>query len=483
LISIAKSSGDKECRDQLFDHYIDRRSDREIINEPYIPNQIKAILRLALNAGEISREHLKVFDLYLRVVDRLGSLPQNKDQIVKTLWYRPHNKQYQYKNLCRMAQAIELIQPGHIDANYLRAAARLINSKMKPSKPQTPPTTMSEIDHLVDAARQTKKGSIGRPYSKETQITQRRNLLRYKSILSDAGLPFALDRKSMDLFADFAVEQFELTLNGDDKGWSATYIATMFQNLAIFVSDVDLRSDILHEAATFTDLAKTRLKKKERVLIERPTDLPKLFEQASGLLKRSRLSPYRNRHRIINVAAGLALLCCYPLRRSDLIRLRFGVELQRELSGWLLVSLPTQKTGVSTDPLRLPPIVTEFIDAALLRGANKEYIWDIYQQKKGSWFIIDWRTGERHTKAGLTALFTELVRYSPHILRTIWTDHLKAIGADRTLISAMLQHSNLISQHEYEVLSKRLLLNQGVKALANVARQAEDIDVAANHIQ
>jgi integrase len=176
----------------------------------------------------------------------------------------------------------------------------------------------------------------------------------------------------------------------------------------------------------------------------------------------------KSRARLVNTAAALALLCVYPLRRADLIDLRFGEDLIRVLGGWCLASLPTQKTGLHTEPLRLPDENTPALDAALLQGASAKYLWKIYSERCGQCLWADWKTGRQHSASLLTQNLKSLVEYSPHIFRTLWADHLVANGADREKVSVVLQHRSLISQKDYEVLASKLRLSQGIAALAKI---------------
>ena len=360
---------------------------------------------------------------------------------------------------------VDLMMPGHLDANTLRTIQRALRPVRQRLRRQR--CVCPEIDTLVETARQVKRCAKGRPYSEKKQAEQRGVLMRLQAVLETKGQAFALDRDAMDVFADHTFEQFRAQRDGR-KGWSAIYAARTFETLATFVSDPILRQDLLRDAADYHTEAKREPKAKERTLSERPTTLPDLFVNVGNLLHEAEKAPAKSRPRLVNMAAELALLCVYPLRRADMVGLRFGKDLIRILGCWCLASLPTQKTGVRTEPLRLPSEITAALDAALLRGASNKFLWKVYNERSGQYLWADWKTGLQHSDGLLTQNLISLVGYSPHIVRTLWADHLVANGADRLKISVVLQHKSLITQKQYEVLASKLRLSEGILALSSI---------------
>jgi hypothetical protein len=466
LARIALKGRDKALRDQLHEHFVEKRNARQLLEASYVPRQARQIGLRSLKQQEINRRDLVPFDLYLRVVDRLGEIPTNPEALVLAFWHNPPSEKHQCAILGKAAAMVDLMMPGHLDANTLRTiqrALRPVRTRLKRQRCAHP-----EIDGLIETARQVKRTARGRPYSQKKQAEQRGVLMRLQAVLRAKGQSFALDRDAMDVFANHTFKQFRAQRDSK-KGWSAIYAARTFETLATFVSDPILRQDLLHDAADYHAEAKMEPKAKERTLSKRPTTLSALFVKISHLLQEAEKVSAKSRPRLVNTAAELALLCVYPLRRADLVGLRFGKDLIRILGGWCLASLPTQKTGLRTEPLRLPSEVTAALDAALLQGTSNEFLWKVYAQRSGQCLWADWKTGFQHSEGLLTQNFSSLVGYSPHIVRTLWVDHLVANGADRLKISVVLQHKSLISQKHYEVLASKLRLSQGIIALSTIA--------------
>ena len=469
LVRIARIGADKALRDELYENFRDRRTARELLEASYVPRQIRAIGLRALERQEVTRNDLAAFDLYLRVVDRVGTLPSSPSAICVAFWRQPPSSRQQCAQLGRAATLIDLMLPGNMDANALRIAQRALRSKSE--RPGNRQCIHTEIDGLVDSARQVKGPARGRRYSKKKRAEQRGVLMRFKAVLEASGRSFALDREAINIFASHAFKQFRSQRDGEE-GWSAIYAARTFETLATFVSDDALRKDLLQDASDYHVEAKKEPKAKELTLSKCPTTLPALFKMVGSLLIDAEKVPFKSRPQLLNTAAALALLCVYPLRRADIVGLRFGYELIRVLEGWCLASLPTQKNGKRTEPIRLPSEITAAIDAALLQGTSGRFLWNVYTARRGQCLWSDWKTGRQHSEGLLTQCLSDHVDYSPHIFRTLWADHLIAHGANRQLVSVVLQHKHLMSQKEYEVLASKLRLLQAVKALADIADDA-----------
>lgn len=469
LARIAWRGRDKYLRDQLHEHFVDKRSAQQLLEASYVPRQARQIGLRSLERKEIGRRDLVVFDLYLRVVDRLGELPANPKAVALAFWQKTPAERHQCAILGKAAAMIDLMLPGHLDANTLRTTQRAL----RPARPRIERQwcTCPEVDTLVETARQVERSARGRPYSRKKKAEQRGVLMRLRAVLRASGKSFTLDREAIDIFADHAFAQFRAQREGE-VGWSAIYVARTFETLATFVSDPGLRQDLLQDATDYHYEAEQEPKAKERTLSERPTTLPVLFVKVGNLLHEGEKVPPKSRARFVNTSAALALLCVYPLRRADLVGLRFGEDLIRVLGGWCLASLPTQKTGLRTEFLRLPTEITAALDAALLRGASEKYLWKVYAERSGQCLWADWKTGKQHSDNLLWLNMTSLVGYSPHILRTLWADHLIANGADRAKISVVLQHKSLMSQKEYEVLAAKLRLSQGLAALTAIINES-----------
>ncbi|WP_319412689.1 hypothetical protein [uncultured Cohaesibacter sp.] len=497
IAQIAWCIADKTLRDQLYDHFLDMRSKEELFSEPYLPRELKFIGKTALDEGEFKLQDWRFFDRYLRVLDRLGTLPNNSREIVDAFWFKSPSYKQQSAILGKVADLIDLLTPGNGDANRLRKAQRYLREINVPVKLKAMPEpyTNPEITQLVDAARQIKGKSVGAPYSDKKKENQRAILQILEQVLNDAGQDFSLKRDEINIFADHANLKFEigrmnkLKEKSSEEGWTANYISHILYTIATFISDKQLCSDVKADAGAYSLISRKSLKRKDLILLKNPITLPELFEKAFQLLQQADDAPIESRHRslgveeafaapettrplLIIVAAILALLCFYPLRGIDIVGLRFGYELQRDVNGWLMVSLPTHKTGWWTDPIRFPAEMSPFLDAAILQGSDSEHLWPNYKEKKGHYLWGDWKTGEKINRNDLTIQFKKLVGYTPHLLRTLWADYLLINGADRNLVSAMLQHSSLISQQDYEALVKKVRVVRTAETLAGIANQA-----------
>ncbi|MBQ4823891.1 hypothetical protein J4729_04920 [Leisingera sp. HS039] len=471
LARIALEGDNATLRDQIREHFIDTRSIEEMATEPYMPHQIRRLALRAVEAGSLTRQHILALDLYARVIDREGALPKDPKRVAEAFWFHPPAKLRQCAILGYAAHALDMLLPGSPDAGLLRITQRSIRQARNPVR-KARRDIPADIEKLVESARQKKRGSRGRRYSERTKNAQRQALFIVHDLLAASGQSFRLDREALNMFADHANNQF-LAQRAGSGGWSAVYIARTLEKLALFVEDVSLKQDILHDARDYHVEAAKEPKRKERILAEKPVTLPALYLKARDLAAKAENASAKSRSRLSNTAAVLVLLCFYPLRRADVIRLRFGHELHRVLTGWCLTGLPTQKTGMLTEPLRLPPEVTPILDAALLQGDDPDHLWPAYERRTGQCLWSDWKTGQPHSRSLLTQHFQNLVGYSPHLLRTIWADHLVAQGADRLKVSIVLQHKSLISQEEYEVLAAKLRITLAVEKLVEIASEVE----------
>lgn len=467
LSQIAVKGDEARLRDQIREHFSDTRRLEEIINEPYMPRQVRRLAPRAIKDSSLSRRHILALDLYARVVDREGVLPREPQNIVGAFWFRPPGERNQCAIFGHAAYALDLLLPGSPDIPLLRIAQRSVrqpSNSIRRKRRDIP----SEIDQLVENARQVKRANRGRRYSPRTKREQCNALMTMHDLLAASGRPFSLDRDALNMFADHANSRFRAHRAGGD-GWSAVYVARTLEKLALFVNDDELKRDILLDARDYHNEAGKEPKRKERILLENPVTLPRLYQKAQNLVSSAEGACVKSRSQLLNTAGALGLLCFYPLRRADLAGLRFGIELHRVLSGWCLASLPTQKTGLLTEPLRLPVEATPIIDAALLQGVGPDHLWATYKGRKGQCLWSDWRTGKRQSVSYLWECFKDLVGYSPHLLRTIWADYLVSRGADRLKISVVLQHKSLISQEEYEVLAAKYRINKAIEEIVEIA--------------
>jgi len=172
------------------------------------------------------------------------------------------------------------------------------------------------------------------------------------------------------------------------------------------------------------------------------------------------------------VIGVLGILLFYPLRRSDLLRLRIGYELKFHRGRWLLAPEFAQKTDTSISSLVMSDEAAFLIEFSLLKGAPRAHLLEIYESSKGRPMFISPRRLRAYEEGAFSTLFFRWIGHRPHIVRSIWCDNLIEFGADRNAIRAMLQHKSLISQKDYEILAGKVRLTKALSALRKLANAA-----------
>jgi hypothetical protein len=289
------------------------------------------------------------------------------------------------------------------------------------------------------------------------------------------GRPFRFDKNNLDRFAEHARGKNVERLASERHGWNLISVGTRLYQIAPFIPDRSLRRKWHQFAESFFRAAKRRgePKAKERLLAARPMDLPAFFRVTVGLLEHAAMTrDVQSRHSALVVAGALGILLFYPLRRADLLRLRWGRELRRDETGWLLAIDFTQKSGTIVEPLRLPAEATRFLDTCLLGGLRPDGMARALWRSRGKAVLRSRLRDAPYNADAFSSAFRRLTGHGPHILRSVWCDELVARGADRQVIASMLQHRSLISQKEYEVLATKLRRIQAVSALAELEAAA-----------
>ena len=464
---------DQELRDWCFENFRDTRSDREILAAPWWPATLRH-LAAAMHSREKQRI-LQELDNYLRWTSRTGGVAG--DPTLEGLFLAEDiTERTRYQRLSRLCTGLETLSPGDPDLTALRAAMTRLRRILWPRSGRVgggalriPPVEALLREHI--AAR------TERPYSESTIKSYRIALNRHHDLLARAGRPFGFDKAALDLHADYAFEKLDAwTKSKGQSGWSAGSTATQLMRLAPFIPDKSLRREWRAFANDFIRLGtKTgHVKAKERSLAERPMDLESYFRLASTLLDRAlAMRDPQVRHGILVVVGAMGILLFYPLRISDVRRLRWGESLRRTVSGWRLSLPTTQKTGSPVDTLQLPPEANPFIDACLLGGTRSEALAMVYEERCGEPMLKSPRNEGPYELTSLGRLIRRWTPHGPHMLRSIWCDELVARGADRTLIAAMLQHESLLSQKEYEIIAGKLRRVQAMEALVEIADRAE----------
>jgi integrase len=248
----------------------------------------------------------------------------------------------------------------------------------------------------------------------------------------------------------------------------------MCLRLSRHIADEDLRREWVAFGLAFGAEANRRgdLKMKERSLSARPVTLEGLCWIAVDMLhKLPEQTDVQARRRRSAVLGALRILLFYPLRKGELLRLRFHHELIRAEGKWRLSLHATQKTNEYLPPLVLPAETTPFIDLALTNGAPLHTVGACYAAAKGQHLISSPRSSGAYNPSAFTSSFSELVGQPPHTLRTIWCDELIARGADRMTVKVMLQHKRLLSQEEYEVMAQKIRRNRALEALRSFSQE------------
>lgn len=162
---------------------------------------------------------------------------------------------------------------------------------------------------------------------------------------------------------------------------------------------------------------------------------------------RARISPDGA---VKRTTAAAALLVKLPLRSQDLRRARLDRELIRDSEAWR-IELVTSKTGARISGA-LAPCLEEFLDAAVLLGADPADFRRIYARKAGApLFANHARDGTPCSAAWLYGNFRTLSGHGPHIVRTLMFDAcVHDADLDIQVAAALSGHSNDGSAKRYE---------------------------------
>ena len=480
LYSLGIVGSDLDTRDFLFENYPDKRSLDAVLSSPWWPN-IPRILASSLAISEKRRVVLEL-DNFFRWQERTRSLPiaLRLQSLFLAEDLAPRTR---YQRLSRLCRGLDAVLPGDPDLAALRVTQKALYSSvwLHAVTERLCAKRLPDVEEVLADYRSPRTGS---PMAEGTQQSRRAVLNLHSNILAAAGRPLAFDKAALDLFADHARARHEAWLKGN-KGarertrelgcWCSRTVAAQCMHLAPFITDAYLKRKWYSFAGIYERLAETRgePKMKERALAKRPTDLNSLFLRADDLRRTADGEMnIQTRDGLLTVIGALGILLFYPLRRSDLLKLRVGRHLKREATGWLLVIGSTRKTRHHVDPLVLPAEATNFLDACLLGGMRREHLLDIYLRRQGEAFLKSPRRNGPYAAGSFSDLFKRWTGHSPHVIRTLWCDDLVARGADRVTISAMLQHGSLISQKSYEIIAGKIRRIRAVEALREIGDRA-----------
>jgi hypothetical protein len=305
-----------------------------------------------------------------------------------------------------------------------------------------------------------------------------------------SGRQLSFDRKALDVFADHAFAQVAIWDDNQnagenpiktfgssvEQGWCRRTAGSMCQRLSQHISDAALRAEWNSFAVSFHSEAKRRgdPKAKERSLSKNPVTLEGLFLRSASILrKQPETLDIQKRQRQSAVLGALGILLFYPLRKKDLLRLRFKRELLRIEGRWHLKLDDASKKNNELLPLRLPSEATPLIDAALVRGDPLYTARECYSESEGQYLLKSPHSEKPYNASAFSRSFSRLIGQPPHLMRTIWCDELVRRGADRSTIQLMLQHRQPLSQQAYEVLADKIRREKSIEALRQIGAQLQ----------
>lgn len=471
---------DLDLRDFLFENFPDKRSVDTMLQGPWWPN-FPRLLTGALASND-RRRMIRELDNFFRWRQRTAALPVPLR--LQTLFLSERLQPLtRYRRLSLLCNSLDAVLPGDADLAALRVEQKALyrGNAMPPEKVRPAARRIPEVETLLAAHRDPR---TGKPVALATEVNHRAALNLHYDILARKGLPLSFDKAALDLFADCTHAKLDawkiakedasgnLGVIGVTNGWCLRSAATKCMALAPFIANKQLKRAWYTYALDFARTAKKRgePKLKELALTERPMDLSALFLRAQELQELADAEvDIQVRHGILTVIGALGVLLFYPLRKADLLKLLLGQHLVRETTCWLLAPQSTQKTGEELQPLRLPQEATQFLDACFLGGVRRENLKDIYRHRFGEPLLQSPRRSAAYESGAFATLFKRWVGHSPHTIRSIWCDDLIARGADRITISIVLQHKEILSQEEYEVLAKKMRAIAAVEAIWRIA--------------
>lgn len=145
------------------------------------------------------------------------------------------------------------------------------------------------------------------------------------------------------------------------------------------------------------------------------------------------------------------------------------------LTGWGLYAKAAKNRYKLIE--RIWDICTSYLGAAILLGADEEYLWDAYARAEG-WPFLAGGQGERLSRAWATEQSKRHLGAGIGIVRTLWHDHCAAVGTDRAVTIALAicgQHDPRTTRHYRTEAGKRTRIDQAqdlVEAAAEACMEA-----------
>lgn len=475
LFEVIMQGPDLKLRDWAMENWMDKRSIEEMVAGQWWP-AIPRLLVPTLQIGE-KRRIVRELDNFYRCRQRVDPLPTHYP--LRVLFLKEDlSEAAKYQRLSRLCFGLDLVSPGDPDLVTLRRAMRDLHAVTAPpiQRKQPPARRIPEVEALLEDYRHFESGAN----CAVATIDGRRSALNLlHDLLSASGRSFQIDRSALDLFADFA----NVKIRDKDehrlphRGWCRRTAHSKCYDLAPFIPDRLLRREWIAFATQYKQEAERRgdMKAKEKALALCPADLNSMFECAVDLMRRAdEETDCQVREGFYTVIGSLGVMLFLPLRRADLLRLRWDHHLVRECARWTLILEATQKSGTQIGRLRLPAEASRFLDFALLRGQRRDNLVDVLSRRKGEPLLKSPRGLHAYSASAFSALFKRCTRHTPHMMRTLWCEGLIAQGADRTTVGAVLQHECHISQKDYEIVARKIRRLRAVESLARISDDVLD---------
>lgn len=481
LCKIGKKGPDLLLREHLFERYLDLRLEGEILSESWWPN----IARLLLACIEFPDKlrTLKELDNYFRWRER--SAGSDLPLTIKSLILNEKISQKTvYTRLKRLCIGLEMTFPGHRDLLALRRIqSNLYKELHKPADfIRSGPRRIPQVELLLDRLQQSREG---KPYAKASVESQRASLNVLFDVLQREGMPFAVNRVTLDVFADHIFEQrsihnnrckvtvAELKADPSLTGWGPMTALTRCETMSLFIDDPELKRRWNGFTKLFANQAKGKIKIKERALSQNPMDMTALAARALELQRMADAEMSIQRRYTINTVLGaLGVFLFYPLRKTDLLLLRVGYEIRRKNGGWILDLGFTSKTGTQVDPISLPDEASLFLDACILQGGQRSLLQNLYDERHGSPLLQSPCSSKSYDGSSFSTMFKKFVGHPPHTIRTIWCDELVARGERPETVRSALQHESLMSQKAYEFSAAKI---RRLRAMEHQRKLVDDL--------
>ena len=232
-----------------------------------------------------------------------------------------------------------------------------------------------------------------------------------------------------------------------ERGCSARSILAHLVILDRFARSTGRSFGLRGELRYWRSAASLERKKKEDVIEASGLTPDGLRERAAELQRaaEAEADPFVARM-LWQQAALVALSSEIPLRRSDIVVLRLGLELACDAAGWR-IDLVTRKEGVRI-AARLDKRIAPFLDGAVLLGAVAHRFDALYDDRIGApmFTTLD---GAALTPNAVTRLYRLAIGTGGHLARTLIYDACAATPAGEAEAAARCGHKGFGGSRAY----------------------------------